>query len=116
MTFGRKVRELRTLKGLSINALRKSVGISLTYLTNIEKGRTPPPSATIVERLAKALDVPVSELLIYAKDKIPKVVVDSFNQNKVSMEKVPELLGILRERNLNRQSWDKIIRTVKMIL
>lgn len=65
---GRRVRALREEAGLSQRALAKRAGLSATYVARLEprKGRRAPslnPSRVAIGRLAKALDVPVGELL-----------------------------------------------------
>jgi len=60
--FGKKVFELRTKKGLSQEALALKAEIDRTYIQSIEKGKRN-VSLFIIEKLAIALEVPISELL-----------------------------------------------------
>jgi ribosome-binding protein aMBF1 (putative translation factor) len=59
--FGPKVRSLRTAAGLSQSRLAERAGISMSYVSLIERGMHRPADA-IVERLAAALGVAPSEL------------------------------------------------------
>ena len=71
VVFGKKLRSLRTKKGLTLRALANAIGVSFTYLSKIENGKveyTPAPDT--IRALAKALDVDPLELLKLA-DKVP---------------------------------------------
>ena len=73
MTFGERVRQLRTPKGLTLRDLASKVGVGFTYISKVENGRLDFgdfPSEALIHKLAEALDADVSELLILAK-KIP---------------------------------------------
>ena len=65
--IGMKIKRLRNKKKLTQAALAKKVGVSRVHLANIESAddvahhRT--PSLALLDKLAKALGVPVTELL-----------------------------------------------------
>jgi transcriptional regulator with XRE-family HTH domain len=60
--FAANVRRLRAKKNLSQKTLADKVGISVSYVSMLERGQRSPPLETI-ERMAKALGVPPSSLL-----------------------------------------------------
>ena len=60
-TFGQRVRELRKAKELSQEALALACGLDRTYIGGIERGERN-VSLLNIERIAKALGVPVREL------------------------------------------------------
>jgi transcriptional regulator with XRE-family HTH domain len=60
--FAGNVRRLRAKKGLSQKALADKVGISVSYVSMLERGQRSPPLETI-EKVAKALGVPPASLL-----------------------------------------------------
>jgi transcriptional regulator with XRE-family HTH domain len=60
--MGKALKRLRTKKELSQAALAKRAGLSREYVNKIEAGRYDPPLSTL-NSLAKALGVPVTELL-----------------------------------------------------
>ncbi len=57
------IRKLREERGLSQKALAERAGVTDAYITMIEKGKRKNPSLAILKRLARALGVPVGELL-----------------------------------------------------
>jgi transcriptional regulator with XRE-family HTH domain len=60
--FARNVRRLRSKKGLSQKALAEAIGISVSYVSMLERGERSPPLETI-EKMARALRVPPATLL-----------------------------------------------------
>ena len=60
--FAGNVRRLRAKKKLSQKALADKVGISVSYVSMLERGQRSPPLET-VEKMAKALGVPPASLL-----------------------------------------------------
>lgn len=60
--FGRRLRELRLARNWTQEQLAEAAGITSTYTSDLERGEKV-PSLTIVLRLARALDIAVSELL-----------------------------------------------------
>lgn len=61
--FGRNVRLARQMKGLTIEQLAHDVGLSYSYVGEIERGRRNPTLAA-VEQFAKALDRPAAQLFL----------------------------------------------------
>ncbi len=60
--IGMRLQRLRKAKKLTRYALAKRAGISQTYVPKLEEGRSD-PTIGMLQRLAKALGVPVTELL-----------------------------------------------------
>lgn len=60
--FGKKVREIRLEKKLSQGKLAKILGVHPTYISGIERGLRNPSLITL-EKIAKALNVKVEELI-----------------------------------------------------
>ena len=60
--FAGNIQRLRSKKKLSQKALADKVGISVSYVSMLERGQRSPPLETI-EKMAKALGVPPGTLL-----------------------------------------------------
>lgn len=60
--FGKKVREVRTGKGLSQGDVSKRLNVHRSYISGIERG-VRNPSLKVIQRIAKALRVKVSDLI-----------------------------------------------------
>ena len=62
MPLGKRMQEIRNMKGLSLEFLANETGFSVDYLSRIEKGGLTPPVATIL-RLSRALEIDSGVLL-----------------------------------------------------
>ena len=60
--FAANVRRLRAKKRMSQKALADKIGISVSYVSMLERGQRSPPLETI-EKMAKALGVTPANLL-----------------------------------------------------
>ena len=60
--LGARLRELRKEKGLKVVALANKSGVSLAYVSEVERGRKL-PSLEVLDRLAGALGLSVLEVL-----------------------------------------------------
>lgn len=58
-----KIKRIRKIKGLKQGELAKTVGISQTYLCELENSRKSNPSKDVLMRIAKSLEVSISELV-----------------------------------------------------
>ena len=61
--FGEYIRKLRMAQQLSLRDVAASIGISVSYLTQIEHGRRRVPGLPILKRLAPLYKVPLRQLL-----------------------------------------------------
>lgn len=62
VVFGRNVRERRQAKGITLEAFAHDVGLSYSYIGELERGRRN-PTLKVVERIATALEVDPLKLL-----------------------------------------------------
>lgn len=83
-SFGRRIRELRLERGIRQHELADAAQMDVTYLSKIETGKFPPPSAEKIEALAKKLSVDADELLFLAK-KAPRDLVTKAISREVSV-------------------------------
>lgn len=60
--IGRKIRELRTAKGLTLSEMSRRSDLSLAHLSEVERGRSSASLKTL-ERIAEVLEVPVAVLV-----------------------------------------------------
>ncbi|MDP3955880.1 MAG: helix-turn-helix transcriptional regulator [bacterium] len=62
-TIGKNIKQLRQEKGLSQDRLSKLSDLSLNTVVKIELDDTPNPTIETMQRIAKALEVSVDDLL-----------------------------------------------------
>lgn len=60
--FGRRVREVRTAKNLTQEALAEASGLHPTFISNVERGYRVPTIPTLI-KIADGLSVSPSELI-----------------------------------------------------
>ena len=60
--LARNLRKLRLAKGVSQETFADEAGLHRTYISDLERGARN-PSITIVDKIARALEVPIGKLL-----------------------------------------------------
>jgi transcriptional regulator with XRE-family HTH domain len=60
--LARNLRKLRQAKGVSQEAFADEAGLHRTYISDLERGSRN-PTITVVEKIARALGVPLGQLL-----------------------------------------------------
>jgi len=66
--FARRMRELRKMKKMSQEKLAEKADISLTFIGYLERAEKN-PTLTTLNKIAKALDMSLSEILGFSDDK-----------------------------------------------
>jgi len=77
--MGKRLKDIRSDKGLSLDYLANETGFSIDYISGIEKGAIMPPVATIL-RLSRALEVDSGVLLKKDRDEADKRKVEGFRE------------------------------------
>ena len=72
MQLGRKIRDLRLRRGLTVQQLAEATGLSKGFVSQVENSRTSPSLATLQD-LAKSLETSVAYLVV-EEDQVPYVV------------------------------------------
>ena len=72
MQLGKKIRDLRLRRGLTVQQLADASGLSKGFISQVENDRTSPSLATLQD-LARALDTSVAYLVV-EEDQMPYVV------------------------------------------
>lgn len=97
--FGKKIRELRLKKDMSLRDLGERSGLSYSFIGSLEKGRFKPSRETVYS-LAEALNHPTEELLLLAGF-APDTPIEKNNPSP--SEKKPD-----NEANIFYREWDKL--------
>ena len=93
MKFGERIRDLRKAKSLGQRALADIVGTSFTYISKIENHKLDFgefPSEAMIHKLADALDVDETELLLLAK-KVPPRIRERVFERPEAFSKIADL-------------------------
>lgn len=68
--FGKYIYNVRKTQGYTLSQLAEKVGISKSYLSNIERELKQNPSIQIMEKIAAALNVDINQLLQNGTDEV----------------------------------------------
>ena len=104
MRLGKRLKELRATKGLTLRELAARVDVGFTYLCKIETGKLEPghsPSDRLLEALATELDG--AEELILLADRVPPSLSKRVHER-------PEAFIALAK--LDDRSIDRLVKTV----
>ncbi|MCD8294922.1 MAG: helix-turn-helix domain-containing protein [Clostridia bacterium] len=69
MDVGKRIREIRLSKGMSMKDLEKRTGVCKDTLHRIETGTTKKLRPATLQRIAEGLQVPVTDITFVAEDK-----------------------------------------------
>ena len=109
--LGEEINKLRRKRGFSQRELAKMSGISPTYLSKLENGKTGYfPSNEVIKRLGIELRVNESELAIFI-DKIPKEIYDDFIE---LLKLYPEMLELMKRMLEDSEFAEEILAQVDM--
>lgn len=73
--LGNNIKRIRESKKIGVNELGRMTNINPSYISAIERGKKTNPSYEIIEKIAKALEVPVT-LLLDSEDTISNVATE----------------------------------------
>ena len=107
-TFGEVLRELRRSRGISQRQLATKSGMDFSYISKIENGRLPPPSADTVMKISNALEVAPDQLLALT-GKLPTEVINAIGSSVAAMQFVRSAQSM----GLSEDEWQKLSRELK---
>lgn len=98
--LGSRIRNIRKNKGISINMVSKSSGVSLGYLSDLENNKSKNPSMETLQKISKALDVSVNDFFDSEQNK-DTTVLNINEQEKLDKEarKLIDELSLSLSRN-----------------
>ena len=109
--FGLFIRELRIKKNIGQRNLAKKIGVSPSYLNDIEKEKRSAPKLTVIKKLSKYLETNLDELNDLAGVSKKEVAPDISEY----MEKNPKIISLIRSiknNNLNETQIESIEKSI----
>lgn len=107
-TFGIKLRILRRKAKFTQRKLAEAVGIDFSYISKLENGRLPPPSAETTVEICHALNVDPDELLVSA-GKIPPAIREAISTSPAAIQ----FLRDACEVKLSEDDWRQLTKNLK---
>ena len=106
MIIGKRLRQFREQKGLSLRDIEERTGLLTCYISRVENGHTT-PALEPLERLASALDIPLYQLFYEADE--PPVMPD------LSKRQSAEELLMDKESEKELRFFEKVCRLPRRI-
>ena len=100
--FGPFIREIRIQKGIGQRALASKIGVSASYLNDIEKEKRTAPKLDIIKKISSILFIDnkkLNDLAGYSK----KTLAPDINDFIVKNPKINSLIRTIQENNLNEK-------------
>lgn len=128
MLLGQRIRELRSLKGETLKETSTGTDLSVSYLSDIERGRTNPSLQTL-ETIATHFDISVNDLLagvefagISTDNALPPGLKDLLDDSVLGKEIDKDWVQLLEKINLRgkrpqtKLEWLELFLSLKRIL
>jgi transcriptional regulator with XRE-family HTH domain len=108
--FGKRIRELRQAKSITLRAMARDVGISSAYLSALEHGKRGRPSWYLVQRIISYFNViwdEAEDLAHLARISHPRIVIDTSGLDPAATELANTLAASISK--LDVQTVDKLL-------
>jgi XRE family transcriptional regulator, regulator of sulfur utilization len=128
MKLHERLRELRQERGQRLKDVSEIAGISIPYLSDLERGRTNPSLETL-QTLAGAYGITVHDLLVsvefygeVSQQSLPKGLADLISDPVLGQQITPDWVSSLSrielrgKRPQTKEDWYDIFRNLKRIL
>ncbi|MDR5683797.1 MAG: helix-turn-helix transcriptional regulator [Armatimonadota bacterium] len=124
MRLHERLREVRRHRGLTLVDVREKTGLSVSYLSDLERGRSNPSFETL-ERLARAYDMSVLDLLSGVEEAgeatpegLPPGLAELVKEGRVDIETARDLSRIeLRGRRpRTKEDWELLYLNIRRLL
>lgn len=113
MLFGDRIKELRNLADMSQQELANKAGLSLRSIQNYESNQRYPKDVAILNKLCKALNTTIEELMKEEDNFIQEASEKYGTRGKKDAQKlVVELGGLFAGGELNEEDKDKVFRAI----
>jgi transcriptional regulator with XRE-family HTH domain len=117
MTLGDKIRLLRTEKKVSLRKLSDITGLSKSTLSDIENNKSKKPTVYTIERIATALEIPISELFqVDQQDTESDEAVEKNNSEKNKNSSEVFLRSVARAKERPREIQERISAFIDLVL
>ncbi len=106
--FGEKLRQCRTLKGLTLRDVEKETGVSNAYLNQLEQAKVNEPSPHILHKLAAFYEIPYTTLLKLAGYLNPKEVTGTKRAEGIAF-------SLLKGKDLTEEEAEELVKYLEFI-
>jgi len=114
MDIGTRIRDVREQKRMSQGDIETSTGLLRCYISRVENGHTVPSIETL-EKIARALDLKLYQLLYDASD----TTVPAITERTLKLSKRPRKEGVIFKKlrkllpNISKEDREMLVRGVE---
>jgi transcriptional regulator with XRE-family HTH domain len=108
-TFGNLIRRLRLEAGLGLRELARLIERSPGYLSDVELGNVPPPSESVIVKIAAALNVDRKGLLNAAEKMDPELA-----DYVARRPQAADFLRMARDKAFDDDDWQRLSRLAEI--
>ena len=109
--FGPFIREIRIQKGLGQRELASKIGVSASYLNDIEKDKRTAPKLDIIKKISKILSIDNKKLNDLAGIS-KKTLAPDINDFIAKNPKINSLIRTIQENDLNEKQIESIENSI----
>lgn len=117
MNFGEYIKSKRIKKNITQTKAAKMFGISLSYLSGIERGLRPAPADDVVDKMADVLELNRKERYRFydlaAESKQPPALANDLVEYIYRYPMIRDMLRYSMECNMKETDWDNVFDYVK---
>ena len=109
--FGPFIREIRIQKGLGQRELASKIGVSASYLNDIEKEKRTAPKLDIIKKISLILSIDrneLNDLAAHSKKSLAPDIIEFLSR----YPKINSLIRTIEENNLNEKQIESIINSI----
>ena len=108
-SFGETLRNVRVKSGVGLRELARLVKKSAGYLSDVENGRVPPPSETVILEIALALKVEKETLLSAARKVDPEL-----SRYVAERPQAADFLRMAKDEKWENGEWERFAQIAKL--
>lgn len=117
MEFGEYIKSNRIKKNITQTKAAKMFGISLSYLSGIERGLRPAPTDGVVAKIADVLELNRKERYrlydLAAESKQPPALADDLVEYIYQYPVIRDMLRYSMECNMTEKEWERVFDFIK---
>ena len=117
MNFGEYIKSKRIKKNITQTKAAKMFGISLSYLSGIERGLRPAPTDDVVAKIADVLELSRKERYrlydLAAESKQPPALAADLVEYVYRYPLILDMLRYSMECNMSEKEWERVFDYVK---
>lgn len=108
--FGDALREQRRIAGISQRELAERIGLDFSYISKVENGRLPPPSADTIVAICTVFGIN-AETLLALTGKIPSEVQKTVSGSRAAQEFLREA----QQLGVTDAEWEQMMRSLRRL-